>query len=127
GVRRGQRGVGPAADGRAARIRRDQAEQHAQRGGLARAVRTEEPGDGAGLDGETQLVDRPDVAERLDQLGNLYPPRYHGSGGYNIMKSLHNEDSPPDAALQRLFSLAAVLGDAMAGGLSELGLTRPRA
>ena len=55
---------------------------------------------------------------------------YHESGGYNIVKPLHNEASAAlqtDVALERLFELAAVLGDAMDGGLAEEGMSRARA
>ena len=49
--------VGDAAEGRGAGVRADQAEQHAQRGRLAGAVRAEEAGHAAGLDLEGEVVD----------------------------------------------------------------------
>ena len=63
--------VAVAADGRGAAGRADQAEQHAQRGRLARAVGAEEAGDAAGLDGEGQAVDGGEVAEPLGQVAHL--------------------------------------------------------
>ena len=55
---------------------------------------------------------------------------YHDSGGYNIVNPLHNEPSAAsqvDGALEQLFELAAVLGDAMDSGLAEEGMSRARA
>lgn len=43
------------------------------------------------------------------------------------MKSLHNIPDHPGAALDRMFELTVLLGDAMASGLVERGLTQARA
>jgi DNA-binding MarR family transcriptional regulator len=56
---------------------------------------------------------------------------YDHSGGYNIVKSLHNIASSPEGdvgiAVERVFELALLLGDAMGRGLAERGLTVARA
>jgi DNA-binding MarR family transcriptional regulator len=53
------------------------------------------------------------------------------SGGYNIVKQLHNVPAPDEvdagAVLERLFELAILITDVMEGGLAERGLTRARA
>jgi len=51
--------------------RRDQPEQHADRGGLARSVRSDEPGYPTFGQVEFDLVDGPQVAEVLGQTGGL--------------------------------------------------------
>jgi DNA-binding MarR family transcriptional regulator len=57
--------------------------------------------------------------------------RYDQSGGYNIVKQLHNdvdtESTVAHEALMRLFQLTVVLGEEMEKGLVERGLTRARA
>ena len=52
-----------------ARVGAEQPEQHADRRGLARAVRPEEAVHLAGLDDEVEPVERPGRAERLDEPG----------------------------------------------------------
>lgn len=59
-----------AADGFLRGDRFDQPEDHAQRGGLPCAVRSEEAGDGTGGDIEAQVVDGDDVAEALREMAN---------------------------------------------------------
>jgi hypothetical protein len=63
-------GVPVAADRGCARGGHDQVEQHPQGGGLAGAVRAEEPGDPARLDGERRVAHRGEVLVLLGQ------PRY---------------------------------------------------
>jgi DNA-binding MarR family transcriptional regulator len=50
-------------------------------------------------------------------------------GGYNIVKQLHNRanSTTADAAVEHLFELTVLLGDAMERGLAERGLTLARA
>ena len=72
-VRPGQLAVAAAADGGAAGVGCDEAEQQAQSGGLAGAVGAEEAGDRAGFGGEAQVVDRADGAERLREAGHDDP------------------------------------------------------
>nr|BFE78996.1 hypothetical protein GCM10020093_015970 [Planobispora longispora] len=62
--------VRPAADGGRPRVRGDQAEDHAQRGGLPRAVGAEEGRDRAGPDGERQVVHGPHGPEGLAETGD---------------------------------------------------------
>ena len=50
-----------------------EAEEHAQRRGLAGAVGAEEAGDRAGLDGEAEVGDGPDLAEGLGESADLDP------------------------------------------------------
>jgi DNA-binding MarR family transcriptional regulator len=54
---------------------------------------------------------------------------YDQSGGYNIVKSIHNGASSEKvgAAVEQLFELTVLLGDAMERGLAERGLTLARA
>jgi DNA-binding MarR family transcriptional regulator len=56
---------------------------------------------------------------------------YDQSGGYNIVKQIHNDVDTESAvaheALMRLFELTVVLGEEMEKGLVERGLTRARA
>jgi DNA-binding MarR family transcriptional regulator len=56
---------------------------------------------------------------------------YDQSGGYNIVKQIHNDVDTESAvahqALMRLFQLTVVLGEEMEKGLVERGLTRARA
>ena len=59
---------GHAADGRRARGRGDEAEHHAQGGGLARAVGPQEPGDRARVHDEAEIADRIDGAELPGQV-----------------------------------------------------------
>ena len=56
---------------RAARVGPDQAEQHAQRRGLAGPVRPEVAVDVAGAHGQVDVVDRRDVPVALDQPARL--------------------------------------------------------
>ena len=75
----GERGVGPAADERAAGGGRDEPEDRAHGRGLARAVRAEEGGDAARPDLERDVVDGRDRAEALGQalegdVGHGGPP-----------------------------------------------------
>ena len=67
-------GVRPTVDGRGAGRRPDQAEQHPQRRGLARAVRAQEAGDPARRDREAQVVDGGQRAEPLGQSGGARRP-----------------------------------------------------
>ena len=62
--------VADPVDGGLALGRRDQTERDAQRGGLAGAVRTEEAGHLARLDGEAQVPHRLDGAEALAQVAH---------------------------------------------------------
>src|SRR5487761_2405842 len=71
---RAQVRVGPPVDGRRALGRTVQAEHHAHRRGLARAVGTEEPGDHAGLHLEGEVVHRHGVAVPLREVFD----RQHG-------------------------------------------------
>ena len=56
---------------------------------------------------------------------------YDKSGGYNIVKQIHNDadaaSGVAQGALMRLFELAVLLGEQMEKGLVERGLTRARA
>jgi DNA-binding MarR family transcriptional regulator len=56
---------------------------------------------------------------------------YDHSGGYNIVKVLHNRAGSATGelgiAVERVFELALFLGDAMGRGLAERGLTVARA
>jgi hypothetical protein len=63
--------VADAADGRGAAVRRRQAEQHPQRGGLAGAVGPEEAGDPAGPDLEGQVVNGGDSTVPLGEVINV--------------------------------------------------------
>ena len=58
-------------DRRGARGRREQAAQHADRRGLARAVGAEDAEDLAGADREADVVHGDDVAKALDQATDL--------------------------------------------------------
>src|SRR5690606_18159492 len=60
-----------AEEPRAARVGAQEAEQDADRRGLAGAVRSEEPGDLARADGEVEPVERLHVPERLAQVVHL--------------------------------------------------------
>ena len=64
----GQLAVGQAADGRRPGRRRGEAEQDAQRGGLAGSVRPEESGHLAGLDVEGQVIDGQDRSVALGEI-----------------------------------------------------------
>jgi len=61
--------AGEAGDGCAAVVGPGQAGDHAQRGGFARAVAAEEPGDGSGFAVEGHAVDRDDVSVALGKAG----------------------------------------------------------
>src|SRR5699024_8212848 len=63
--------VRPAVDRRRAGVLLDQSEQHPQTRRLAGAVRAEESGDPARLDGEAQIVDGREAAEPLGQVAHL--------------------------------------------------------
>jgi hypothetical protein len=73
-----------AADGRGACRGGDQSEDHAQGGGLSRPVGAEEGRYRARFDGERQVVDGVDVAERLAQVDDAdgwHDPDGDSSGG----------------------------------------------
>jgi hypothetical protein len=67
----GQVGVTAPVDGRCPRGGGHEAEEHAQRGGLARAVGAEEPDDAASLDGEGDVVDGGQTGEALGEAVDL--------------------------------------------------------
>ncbi len=60
-----------AGDGGGARSRGIEAEDHPHRGRLAGAVRAQEAGDDAGLDGESEVVHREGVAVGLGEVGDV--------------------------------------------------------
>src|SRR5215212_557029 len=72
--------------------RRDQAEQQADRGGLAGTVRADEPGHPAFGQVEVDLVDGPQVAEVLGQTGgsdrSQGPTAPSGSGCGSVRRAL---------------------------------------
>jgi hypothetical protein len=72
GTRRiGEIDVAAAEDRRRASRGSDQTDQHPQRGRLAGAVAAEKPGDGAGGDGEAEIVDGDRGAEPFRQVVHL--------------------------------------------------------
>ena len=77
-----QGGIAPAADGRRARRRVHQAEQHPQGGGLAGAVRAQEAGDPAGAHGEREIVHSPQFLVLLGQVSDddLFRPGTQAHG-----------------------------------------------
>ena len=85
--------VRPAADRRVPAGRADQPEHHPQRRRLAGAVRAEEAGDRAGLDGEAQPVDGADLA--AEHLGQLVDDDPAGrSDGRRRRSCGHRTDDP---------------------------------
>jgi hypothetical protein len=68
----GQAAVAEPVDGRGAVVRSGQAQQHPQRGGLARAVGSQEAGDPARPDLEAQPVDRDDIPIPLGEMVHSY-------------------------------------------------------
>ena len=79
--------VAAAVERGAAGGRGDEAEQHPQRGGLAGAVRAEEPGDGAGLQLEGQVVDGGDGAEAFGETVEF-------DGGHDVSFRIGRRRSP---------------------------------
>src|SRR5438309_1615992 len=71
----------------------DEAGDHVEDGGLARAVGSDQPSDAAGLDGDRALVHRDDAAESLRQV--VDPQQAHGfnafagAGAVGPVRDLH--------------------------------------
>src|SRR5215469_14076577 len=71
--------IGLPPDCRGAPGRPNQPEEHPESSRLARAVRSQESGDGAGLDLKAQPVDSEDTAEPLGELMSLDQCHERGS------------------------------------------------
>ena len=101
--------VGLAVERRGAGGRPHEPEEHPQRRGLAGAVRTEEPGDAPGFDGEAEVVDGGDRAELLGEPRDLdrdagchaFSSRRGDSDAVRLAQALGRAPAQPVAARGR--------------------------